>query len=109
LRRPHLRTIAALARTAFASAVVVVTSLSVVACDTDHVKLQAGECVDASARVVDCGDGAAAHQVVEVMRTEGAYPSCPPPLLATMFTEGGDGPMIGVAICLGPIAGPGSS
>jgi hypothetical protein len=96
-------------RAALAGSAAALLSLSLVACDTYHVKLQVGDCVDASTNAVDCANGAAVRRVAAVIRTEGAYPSCPPPLLAATFTEGGDGPMIGVAVCLGPLTGPGSS
>ena len=83
-----------------------IVALSVLACDTYQVKLNAGDCVSASTAAVECTDARAVRRVVEVIRKEGAFASCAPPLIEATFTEGGDGPMIGVTVCMEPVAAP---
>lgn len=87
----------------------VVGSTSLVACNTTHVQLKAGDCVNAATNAVGCADREAVQRVVVVIRTEGAFASCPPPLSGAAFTEGGDGPMIGITVCMEPVATPGST
>lgn len=72
-------------------------------CDTHHVSIVPGDCLTAGRSQVRCDQPLAAFRVFEVRRAEGSYPSCPSGQPTATFTEGGDGPMIGVTVCLEPI------
>jgi hypothetical protein len=96
---------AGIARAVVLSVLLVAMTIATVACDSYHVTLKAGDCVNASLVAVGCGDPAASLRVVDVVRKTGGNPSCAPNLSIATFQEGGDGPMIGVAVCMGPLAG----
>ena len=81
----------------------------VAGCETHHVLVEPGDCIDSEGRAVACADGLAVGRVVRVLRSEGDYPPCPPDETARHETEGGDGPMIGVSICTVPIENPAPS
>ena len=82
----------------------VAVAMSAIACDTYHVRLQRGDCVDARMEAVACDDGRAEQRVTDVLRAEGTWKHCVDAASEATFTEGGDGPMIGVTVCLERLA-----
>jgi hypothetical protein len=91
-------------RAATAVIATVAVAVSAIACDTYHVRLRAGDCVDARIEAVACDDGRAEQRVTDVLRAEGTWKHCVDAASEATFTEGGDGPMIGVTVCLERLA-----
>jgi hypothetical protein len=96
-------------RLSLAAVVAATVSTLLSGCDTYHVRLARGDCVTAGSAPVGCDQPSARFRVVDIRRAEGSYPVCPAGQTTATFTEGGDGPMIGVAVCLEPIGGPAPS
>ena len=92
-------------RLTFAAVVAATVSTLIGGCDTSHVRLAPGDCVTPGTVAVGCDQPTARFRVVDVLRTEGSYPACSAGQTTATFTEGGDGPMIGVAVCLEMIGG----
>ena len=78
------------------------------ACDAPHLGVTVGDCVDTGRLVaVGCTDPTSDGVLVEVFRTTGPSPvPCPSATRTVLTSEGGDGPMTVVSLCLADRPGP---
>jgi hypothetical protein len=75
-------------------------SLFLLGCRTNVVKAQRGDCIDREVAVVSCSDSRAVGRVSHVLGSIGAYSSRAPTETPRTSTEGGDGAMTGVRVCV---------